>query len=54
MTNCSESSTAAMDSKTIGRRQYPSTLTTQDALTPSLLIRLSTAYMPTQPTRPTP
>ena len=40
--------------RTIGRRQYPSTLTTQPTDTPLELIRLRTTYMLVQPNRPTP
>ena len=54
MTHWSERTTEIADKSTIGRRQYPRTLTTQPTETPSVLIKFSTAYRAPQPSNPTP
>lgn len=41
--------TPKLESRIIGRRQYPSTLATQPNETPVMLMRLSRQYMPRQP-----
>ena len=53
-TYCSDISMDVPDKRTMGSRQYPSTLTTQLDETPVMLIRLSSEYIARQPTTPIP
>ena len=53
-TYCSDISMDVPDKRTMGSRQYPSTLTTQLDETPVMLIRLSSEYIARQPTTPMP
>lgn len=48
-THCKEKRTPKLESRIIGRRQYPNTLATQPNETPVMLMRLSRQYMPRQP-----
>ncbi len=53
-TYCNDTTREKQESRTIGRRQYPSTLTTHPTETTTLLIRFKTMYIAVQPSKPTP
>ncbi len=54
LTYCSDKIMDTPDSRTMGNKQYPNTLTTTPAATPFRLIRLRSAYIARQPTTPIP